>query len=154
MKLTTHTWTTAATRTGVLMVSIVLILALGCGGPRNEEKALQAAQEWTVSTTEAVVGAIVDLVIGNVPIASGFATGKIAEQVNNRINWDYSDAQQSSGSIYRVTATASTEVNLEAPLLGSKTYQAVLPFDLQVDVATVSVKDWAPVLTAASVGEK
>ena len=115
---------------------------------------MQVAQAWTASTTKAVVSAIVDLVIGNVPIAPGFASNKITEQVNKRLAWDYSDPQESSGNIYRVTATASTEVSIEVPLLGSKTYQAVLPFDLQVDVEAESVKDWAPVLSAATVGEK
>ena len=142
-------------RTGLLTFSAVLILAVGCGGgARNEEKALQAAQEWTASTTEAIVGAIVDLVIGNVPIASGKAIDMVTNQINKGITWDYSQPQQSSGNIYRVTATASTEVTFDVPLLGAKTYEAVLPFDLQVDIDRVAVQDWAPVLTAATVGEK
>ena len=142
-------------RTGLLIFSAVLILAVGCGGgARNEEKALQAAQEWTASTTEAIVGAIVDLVIGNVPIASGKATDMITNQINKGIAWNYSQPQQSSGNIYRVTATASTKVTFDVPLLGAKTYEAVLPFDLQVDIDRVAVQDWAPVLTAATVGEK
>ena len=106
------------------------------------------------ATTEAVVSAIVDLVIGEVPIASSSAADKITEQVNQRLNWDYSAAEKAAGGLYRVTATASTEVTLNAPLIGSKTYQAVLPFELQVDVETESVDGWAPVLSAASVGEK
>ena len=153
--MTFETRTQAVTLTGLLVASITLLLLVGCGGgANNEEKTLLVAQAWTASTTEAVVSAIVDLVIGNVPVAPGFASDKITEQVNKRLAWDYSDPQESSGNIYRVTATASTEVSIEVPLLGSKTYQAVLPFDLQVDVEAESVKDWAPVLSAATVGEK
>ncbi len=153
--MTFETLTQAVTRTGLLSAGITLIMLAGCGGgANNEEKSLQVAQAWTASSTEAVVSAIVDLVIGNVPVASGFASDKIIEQVNKRLAWEYSDPHESPGNIYRVTATASTEVSIEAPFLGSKTYQAVLPFDLQVDIEAESFMDWAPVLSAATVGEK
>ena len=128
MSLTANIGAQAATRTGLLIASILLILSVGCGGGnRIGEK---ASQEWTASTTEAVVSAIVDLVIGNGPIAASLASDVITKQVNDHLTWDYSAAEKSAGGLYRVTATGTAEVTFEVPLVGSKTYQAVLPFDL------------------------
>ena len=139
-----------------LFLALLIVVALaGCGGGEsNEGKALRIAQEWAASRPEPVVGAVVDLFLGNVPIVSGLARNKITDQVNKQLTWEYSEPQRVSGNIYQVTATVSTEAKFEVPIFGSRAYQASLPFNLQVDLESGTVKEWAPVLSAASVGEK
>ena len=103
---------------------------------------------------DAVSDVIVELIIGEVPIASSLASSVIADQIDDRLEWSYSEPVNESGKIYRVTATASAEPEFSVPLLGSRTYEVKLPFDLQVDVSSGEVTRWLPDLTEASVAEK
>ena len=138
----------------VLFICFLVMGILGCGDGEAERKtqALNAAHSWTETTTETIITEIVTLVTKNVPGASLFDT-VIADQIAGRLSWDYSDPVKMAENIYGVTATVSTKASLDLPLLGSKTYEAKLPFDLQVDVSTGSIVRWSPDITSASVGE-
>ena len=139
----------------LFLALLIAVVLPGCGGGEsNEDKALRIAQEWAASRPEPVVGAVVDLFIGDIPMVSGLARNKISEQVNKQLTWEYSEPKKSLGKIYQVTATVSTEAKFEVPILGPRAYQAEMPLNLQVDVETATVKEWTPVLSAASVGEK
>ena len=99
-----------------------------------------------------MIAEIVTLATDRVSGASLFSD-LIADQIAQSLSWDYSEPVKTTENIYEVTATVSTQVSLDLPLLGSKTYKASLPFDLQVDVSTGSVVRWSADLTGASVGE-
>ena len=74
---------------------------------------------------------------------------------SERVKWSYSEPVNTSDeNVYRVTATASVEVEFDLPLLGAKAYEAKLPFNLQVDVSSSEITRWSPDLTEASVAEK
>ena len=138
----------------VLLTCFLMMGILGCGDGEAERKtqALNTARNWTETSTEPVIAEIVTLATDRVSGASLFSD-LIADQIAQSLSWDYSEPVKTTENIYEVTATVSTQVSLDLPLLGSKTYKASLPFDLQVDVSTGSVVRWSADLTGASVGE-
>ena len=138
----------------VLLTCFLMMGILGCGDSEAERKtqALNAARNWTETSTEPVIAEIVELATSNVSGAALFSD-LIADQIARLLSWDYSEPVKATGDIYEVTATVSTQVTLDLPLLGSKTYSASLPYDLRVDVSTGSVVSWSADLTGASVGE-
>ena len=138
----------------VLLTCFLMMGMLGCGDGEAERKtqALNTARNWTETSTEPVIAEIVTLATDRVSGASLFSD-LIADQIAQLLSWDYSEPVKSTESIYEVTATVSTQVTLDLPVLGSKTYGASLPYDLRVDVSTGSVVSWSADLTGASVGE-
>ena len=135
-----------------LLLSVIIV---ACGGGKSDsEKALDLARNWVDSNTDAVADEIAKFVIGEVPIVSALAGNAIAREINKRMQWSYSEPENMTGRVYRVTATASVEPKFDIPLLGSKTYQISLPFVLQVDVSNGEVTGWSPDATEASVSEK
>ncbi len=127
---------------------------LGCGDSEEERKtlALNAAQSWSEENTETIVAEIVALVTSAVTGTSLFSE-LIADQIVELLSWDYSDPVKTAENIYQVSATVSTQASLDLPLLGSKTYAARLPFNLEVDVSAGSVAQWSADFDRASVGE-
>ena len=138
----------------LLLTCILAIGVLGCGDGEAERKkqALDAAQSWTENVTQPVIAEVVTLVTSGVPGASLFSD-LIASQIADSLTWGYSDPVKITEGIYAVTATVSTQASLDLPLVGSKTYKAALPFDLQVDVNTGSITQWSVDLDNASVDE-
>lgn len=140
---------------GIYLALLLASLLVACGGGKSDsEKALEVARNWVDSNTDAAAEEIVKLVIGEVPIVSALAGNVIAGEINRRITWSYAEPQNTSGSLYRVDVTASVEPKFDVPLLGSKTYEIKLPFDLRIDVSSGEVTRWSPDLTGASVTEK
>ena len=143
------------TRIVVLLTCLLAMGILGCGDSEEERKtqALNAAESWTTESTETVISEIVTLVTSDVPGAS-LLSGVIAHQIAELLSWGYSEPVKTAENIYKVSATVSTQASLELPIVGSKTYEARLPFDLEVDVSAGSVTQWSADLDNASVGEK
>ena len=138
----------------VLLTCMVVLSLLGCGDSEAERKAqaLDAAQSWAENRTDTVVEEVVALVTSEVPGASLFR-GAIASQIADLLSWDYSEPVNTTEQIYEIEATVSTRMSLDLPLLGSKTYEARLPINLQVDVSTGSVAKWSAEFADAFVGE-
>ena len=138
-----------------LLICLLLVGVLGCGDSQEERnaQALNTARSWTEVNTEPVIGEIVTLVTTGVPGAS-LLSGVIANQVAGLLSWEYSEPVNTTGDFYRLTATVSTQATLELPLIGSKTYEAKLPFDLAVDLGTSTVTNWSADFESAKVGEK
>ena len=138
----------------VPLTCVLVVSILGCGDGEAERKtqALSAAKSWAENSTETVVDEVVTLVTSGVPAASLF-NDIIASQIQDALSWDFSEPVKMDEGIYEVTATVSTQASSDLPLLGSKTYEAKLPFHLQVNVNTGSVTDWSVDLDNASVGE-
>ena len=139
----------------VLLTCFLMMMGiLGCGDSEAERKlqATNTARNWTETSTEPVIAEIVTLATDRVSGASLFSD-LIADQIAQLLSWDLSEPVKTTDNIYEVTATVSTQVTLDLPLLGSKTYGASLPYNLRVDVSTASVVSWSADLTGASVGE-
>ena len=143
-----------------LLAIVVLFLVasiFGCGDSEEERKAqaLNSARSWAEDTTEnseLVIAEIVTLVTSDIPGASLFS-GVIADQIAGLLSWEYSEPVNTTGDFYELTATVSTQATLDLPLIGSKTYEAKLPFDLTVDLGTGTVTDWSADFESAKVGE-
>ena len=143
--------------TFAILCCLMLIAVLGCGDSEAEKKeqALNAARSWAEDTTEnskLVIAEIVTLVTSDIPGASLFS-GVIADQIAGLLSWEYSEPVNTTGDFYELTATVSTQATLDLPLIGSKTYEAKLPFDLTVDLGTGTVTDWSADFDSAKVGE-
>ena len=144
-------------RVALLLVCLLVMGTLACGGrdiEADKAKALDAAHQWADASADTAAEGIVQLVIGEVSGAS-LVSSVIADQIDERVTWSYAEPVNTSDeNVYRVTATASVEVEFDVPLLGPKAYEAKLPFNLQLDVSNSEVTRWSPDLTEASVAEK
>ena len=94
-----------------------------------------------------------ELVTIGVPGASLFDE-VIADQIVDQLSWDFSEPVKTAEGMYEIPATVSTQASLDLPLVGTKTYEASLPFYLQVDLNVGSVADWSVDLDNAELGEK
>lgn len=137
-----------------LLVSAVLAACGGGDSGSDKDKALDVARKWVDSSVDAVADEIVELMIGEVPVVGRLASNVIADQIHDQMTWIYSEPVNESGKIYLVTATVSLEPKFDLPLLGSKTYEVKLPFNLRIDVGSGEVTRWLPDLSEASVNEK
>ena len=138
----------------VLLTCLVLLSVSGCGDSEAERKAqaLNTAQNWAENSTDTVIGEIVALVTSGIPGAS-LLSGIIASEIADLLSWEYSEPVKTTDAIYEVTATVSTQMSLDLPLVGSKTYEARLPIDLEIDVSDGSVTEWSADTENSSVGE-
>ena len=107
---------------------------------------------WSGNSTKTVITEVLNLVTSVVPGASLF-NEVIANQIQDALSWEYSEPVKMNEGIYEVSATASTQTSFDLPVLGTKAYEARLPFVLQVDVSNGSVSEWSVDLDNASVGE-
>ena len=141
-------------RATLLLTCLVVVGIWGCGDREAGRKAeaLNVARNWAEANTDAAIGEVVTLVTSGVPGAS-LLRGAITDQISGFLSWDYSEPVKGASDIYGVTATVSTRASLDLPLLGSKTYAARLPFELQVDVGAGSVARWSADFDNAFVGE-
>ena len=138
----------------MLLACLLVIGILGCGESEADRKAkaLNAAQSWSEESTDTIVSEVVELVTSTVPGASLF-NEVISDQIVDTLSWNFSEPTMMAEGIYRVPATVSTQASLDLPLVGKKTYQASVPFYLQVDVNTGSVTEWSVDLDNADISE-
>ena len=134
-------------------LAIVAVMAAACGGDSESDVATKAAKDWVNGNIDAAADEIVKLVIGEVPLVSQIASDVLAGQIRRNMNWTYSTPRQRMEGRYDVTATATVELTLSLPVVGSKTYTASLPFDLDVDTTDAKVASWLPNLPSGTVRE-
>ena len=139
------------------MATLTILLAIcawsiiGCGGPSNEEIAVETAQRWVDSSIDQVSDAVVELVAGEYPALAGIASAVVADQVRDNLEWEYSTPQREDDDHYSLTATATAGIQVQVPLLGSQDYSASMPFNLVVDTNERTVVSWSPNLVGASI---
>ena len=81
----------------ILMASVSL--AAGCGsGESQEDIATEVARTWVDKSIDEVSDAVVELVIGKVPVVSQIAGDAIAEQVRDNVVWSYSAPRNPDGN--------------------------------------------------------
>ena len=135
------------------MLSLVVVGMLACSSEDPEVakgKALSVAHQWVEDSTELVAGAMVEFVVGEQP-AAAVVRNVVAEKIHDQLDWTYSEADRLSDGVYGVTATARSSVEVDGiPLVGSISFEATLPFDLEINVEDESVTKWTPALRDAS----
>ena len=139
----------------LLVLVVAASLVVGCGGGENKEDfASEVARTWVSDSIDEVIDEVVELVAGETPVVSQIAGGVLSEQIRNNVSWEYSTPEREAEDRYQVIAIASVAVDIDIPILGTKTYAASLPFALDVDTDAETVVRWAPDLLSARVGEE
>ena len=141
-------------RRAALLLALVLAVtgtAVSCGQDRAEI-ATEVANEWVQDSTDTVSEVIVELllvapalrdILENVPSAKTLLAGIVADQVRDKIAWAYSTPTPQDDVIYRVTATAAVEFEIDLPLVEAWPYAVTLPFHLLIDTNARTVQDWS-----------
>lgn len=139
-----------------LLASMVLVgVMAGCGDRESREDiAARVAREWVNASIGLVAGVTAEMVVGEKPVMTQLAGGVIANQIRDNLSWTYSDPKEEGEDRYSVTATAVTQLEIEMPFLGEKTYAVSAPFNLEIDTDARAVSRWSLDLRSASVEER
>ena len=137
----------------VLTALIFTVVAVACGGePDREAIAAEVATEWVEDNTEVVSELVVKLLflsptlgdtLGKLPFAESLLARLVSDQMRENVGWSYSTPAQDREALYRVTATATLEVEIDLPVIGERPYAVTLPFQLLIDTDAKSVEEWA-----------
>ena len=144
------------------LVLAIAVTAVSCeGGPDREAMAAEVAVEWVQERTDTVSEIVVELlilspvlpdVVGKLPGAESLLARHVANQIGDKVSWSYSTPVQDMQALYRVTATAALEIEIDLPIIGTRTYAVTLPFHLLIDTDARAVEEWAVDLDGAAVG--
>ena len=141
-------------RRAAILLALVLAVtgtAVSCGEDRPGI-ATEVANEWVQDSIDPVSEVIVELllvapalrdILENVPSAKTLLAGIVADQVRDKIAWAYSTPTPQDDVIYRVTATAAVEFEIDLPLVEAWPYAVTLPFHLLIDTEARTVQDWS-----------
>ena len=124
---------------------------MSCGEDRAAI-ATEVANEWVQDGTDTASEVIVELllvapalrdILENVPSAKTLLAGIVADQIRDKIAWTFSTPSPQDDVIYRVTATAAAEFEIDLPLVEAWPYAVTLPFHLLIDTDARTVLDWS-----------
>ncbi len=145
----------------VLTVLFFAVALVACGGgPDREEISAEVATEWVEDSTEVVSELVVKLLLlsptlgdtlGKLPGAESLLAGLVADQMREKVGWSYSTPAQDREALYRVTAAAALEIEIDLPIIGEQPYAVTLPFHLLIDTDARVVDEWAVDLEGAAV---
>ena len=132
----------------VLMLSMTGT-AVSCGEDRAEIST-EVATEWVQDSIDTVSEVLVELLMvapalrdtqDRVPAATLLA-GFVEDQIRDKIAWRYSTPTHEEQALYRVTATAAIEIEIDLPFVEAWPYAVTLPFHLLIDTDARTVQDW------------
>lgn len=125
-----------------VFVVVVSSLAAGCGGKKvDEDIAAKLAREWTAKNTVYVTDQIHSALSDNTDMDSDTLQSVIEEEMDEGIEWTYSDPEKISDSAYNVIAKttfeydvpevgeASVEIGIELTCYADKAVVADITFD-------------------------
>ena len=139
-------------RVAILMVLMLAMTgtAVSCGEDRAEIST-EVATEWVQDSIDTVSEVLVELLMAapalrdtldKVPAAETLLAGFVADQIGDKIAWRYSMPTPEEQALYRVTATAAIEIEIDLPLVEAWPYAVTLPFHLLIDTDARTVQDW------------
>ncbi len=144
------------------MALALAVAGVSCGGgPDREAISTEVAAEWVEDGVEVVSEVVVELLIlspvlgdtlGKLPGAETLVAGFVADQIGDKVAWSYSTPTPDKQALYRVTATAALEIEIDLPIIGERPYAVTLPFHLLIDTDARTVEEWAVDLENAVVG--
>ena len=141
-------------RVALLMALMLAVTVAGvsCGDRRDrEEISTEVATEWVQDSIEVVSDVVVELLIlspalrdtvGKMPDTEALLAGLVADQIRDNIAWSYSKPALEWQALYRVTATAALEIEIDLPIVGAWPYAVTLPFHLLIDTDAEKVQEW------------
>ena len=137
----------------VMLVLALTVAGVSCGaGEDREEISTEVATEWVQDNIEVVSEVVVELLIlspalsdtvGKLPTAETLLGRLVADQIRDKIAWSYSMPTPDRQALYRVTATAAMEFEIDLPIIGEWPYAVTLPFHLLIDTDARTVEEWA-----------
>ena len=142
------------TRVAVLMALMLAVTVTGVycvGGKDREEISTEVATEWVQGNIDTVSEVVAELLIvapalretvGKMPDTEALLAGLVADQIRDNIAWSYSMPAPERQALYRVTATAALEIEIDLPIVGAWPYAVTLPFHLLIDTDAEKVQEW------------
>jgi len=141
----------------------VTFTAVSCGsGEDRAQIATEVANEWVEDNIDNASEAIAEAltlapILGDfldaVPAAKALVADAVADQVRDNLDWTFSTPSPQDDVIYRVTATAGLDVEIDPPILAARTYTVSLPFRLLIDTDARTVQQWSADFGSAGVRE-
>ena len=141
-------------RVAVLMALMLAVTVSGVycvGGKDREAISTEVATEWVQGNVDTVSEMVVELLtvapalrdtVGKIPGAETLLAGLVADQIKDDIAWSYSTPALERQALYRVTATAALEIEIDLPLVGAWQYAVTLPFHLLIDTDAEKIQGW------------
>ena len=141
-------------RVAVLMALMLAVTVSGVycvGGKDREAISTEVATEWVQGNIDTVSDVLVELLtvapalrdtVGKIPGAETLLAGLVADQIKDNIAWSYSTPALERQALYRVTATAALEIEIDLPLVGAWQYAVTLPFHLLIDTDAEKIQEW------------
>ena len=141
-------------RVAVLMTLMLAVTVTGVycvGGKDREEISTEVATEWVQGNIDTVSEVVVELLIvspamrdtlGKMPDTEALLAGLVADQIRDNIAWSYSMPAPERQALYRVTATAALEIEIDLPIVRTWPYAVTLPFHLLIDTDAEKVQEW------------
>lgn len=144
--------TLSMTRVVFLMALMLAMIgtAISCGRDR-EAISTEVATEWVADSISTVSEVLVELLmvapvlrdtLEKMPAAETLLAGVVADQIRANIAWHYSAPVPEQQALYRVTATATVEIEIDLPFVEAWPYAVTLPFHLLIDTDARAVQDW------------
>ena len=140
------------TRAVLLVALCALSVANGCGGSDYDLKARAIAERWSENNGEAVAREMAGLLVDDAPGVASLGSETLARQIGNGIGWRYGEPSCDRDGGCKLTATASSEINISVPFVVSKTVMVELPFRLEIDARGAVASGAATVTAAPQIG--
>ena len=105
-----------------------LSVANGCGGSDYDLKARAIAERWSENNGEVVAREMAGLLVDDAPGVASLGSDTLARQIRNGIGWRYGEPSCDRDGGCKLTATATSEINISVPFVVSKTVMVELPF--------------------------
>ena len=139
----------------------VALTVISCGsGEDRAQIATEVANEWVGDNIDNVSEAIAEALtlapalgdfLDAVPAAKTLVADAVADQIRAKIDWTFSTPSPQDDIIYRVTATAGLDIEIDPPVLAARTYTVSLPVRLLIDTDARTVQEWSADFGAAAV---
>ena len=143
--------------TTLLIVLVAAGLAAACSSPSYDQKALEIAEQWSKTSVDAISDEVANLLVDDSPTLANLGGSLWSDQIQERINWDYSAPSCNSDGECTLTATARTDIEISVPLVIDKSWTVSLPFDLDIDAKAAvqsGVNRATPQISGATITEK
>ncbi len=103
--------------------------------------ALKVAKEWTRSSIDNVSSTLGLAVMEGTPVLQNVASSLIGNQIKQKVEWTYSDPEDSGGDSYRVIASGSAPIEVGLRTLKWRS-TASADFELSIDTSERQVLWW------------
>lgn len=126
-------------RTLLLALLIISAATVSACGPDSSEIASKVAKDWVNAPVKSVSSEIAKAVVGDNKFLAALASGIIESQINNTVEWRFSQPEEMSKNRYRVIASADSNIGVSVPLFSDKNYDVGVDFVLDIDTSSRKV---------------